>query len=87
MHAIEQNILSYLRRRHADGALSATAEEILRAILPADQVQLRSKPSYKNALERLHRRRAINAVDAPDGTRHYFLGDFPSPELRESLGI
>jgi hypothetical protein len=86
MNAIEQGIVDYLKRRHAEGALSATAAELMAAVIPADQPELRFKPSYKYAIQRLRVRSELNACTAADGTTHYFIGAFPTPELRASLG-
>ncbi len=87
MNAIEKSIIDFLKHRHAAGILSATAAEIYSAIIPANQPKLRYKPAYKYALDRLRVRAELNAVEGPDGTCHYFIGNFPSKELRASLGL
>lgn len=87
MNAIEQSIINFLKERHAAGELSVTAAEIYSAIIPADQPKLRYKPAYKYAIERLSVRHELNAVVGPDGTYHYFIGNFASKELRASLGL
>jgi hypothetical protein len=83
----ESKMLAYIKLRLEEGALAVPASEILGAIIPADQPALRERPAYRYGLERLLRRHVINAVDDRGGTRHYFIGSFPSAELRESLGI
>jgi len=87
MSAVEQDVLSYVRRRHADGALATTEKEIMGAIVPADQPKLWFKPAYKYAIQRLRVRGELNAVTDGSGTTHYFIGNVPSRELRESLGL
>jgi hypothetical protein len=87
MNEIESNIVAFIKQRHAEGALSVQAPEIMEAIVPRDRPTARYRTSYFYALDRLLRRLEINAVDAADGTRHFFIGDYPSPGLRESLGI
>ncbi|RIK84397.1 MAG: hypothetical protein DCC68_01585 [Planctomycetota bacterium] len=80
-------MLAYIKHRHDAGALSVTADEILAAVIPPDQPKLRHKPAYRYGIQRLRVRSEINAVDAPDGTTHYFIGDYPSNDLRASLGL
>jgi hypothetical protein len=83
----ESKMLAYIKLRLDEGALAVPASEILGAIIPADQPELRDRPAYRYGLDRLLRRHAINAVDDSASIRHYFIGDYPSAELRESLGI
>ena len=85
MNVTEQAIIDYLKRRHAEGVLSATAEELLSAVVPVGQPELRFKPAYKFAIRKLRLRNELNAFDAADGTTHYLIGDFPTPELRALL--
>ena len=80
-------MLAYIKRSLDAGRLSVPAPEILDAVVPAEHPEWRYRPAYRHGLERLHRRFVINAVDAPDGTRHYFIGAYPSAELRASLGL
>ena len=87
MNEVESSIVAYLNRRLEEGALAVPASEIMEAVIPPDQPKLRYQPKYKYALERLLRRMVVNAVDAHDGTRHYYIGNCPSPALRKSLGI
>jgi hypothetical protein len=87
MGPVESEMLAYLKRRLQDGALSVSGEEIMAAVLPPDHLEFRSRPAYRHGLERLLRRQIINAVDASDGTRHYFIGTHASSELRASLGL
>ena len=87
MNAIEQGIVAYVQARHAEGELSVTAPEIMRAIIPSDRPRLGFKPGYKHALQRLGIRQVLNAIDESDGTPYYFIGNFPTKELRESLGL
>jgi hypothetical protein len=74
MSKIERAMVAYLRRQHEKGALSASASDIMRAVVPANDPGVREKPWYKYALVRLLRRCEINAIDAGDGTTHYFIG-------------
>ena len=83
----ESKMLAYIKLRHEEGALAVTASEIFGAIIPADRPELRDRPAYRHGLDRLLRRHVINGVDDRSGTRHYFIGSFPSAELRESLGL
>lgn len=87
MGTVEAEMLAYIQRRLADGALSVTGAEVTEAVVPPGHPEFRYRPAYQRGLERLLRRNVINAVDAPDGSRHYFIGAFASPELRASLGL
>lgn len=87
MNELDTKIVDYIQQQFAAGILSVTESEIMSTVVPAEQPELRFKPSYKYALDRLRRRQVINAVDNKDGVRHYFIGYFASPELRQSLGI
>ena len=87
MNVVETAIVDFIKRRHAEGALSASAADIMDAVVPHDQPKLRYKPSYKHALDRLVTRLVINFTTAPDGTMLYFIGSCPSAELRASLGL
>jgi hypothetical protein len=87
MGTVESEMLAYLERCLAEGRHSVPAREIVDAVVPAEHPEWRHRPAYRHGLERLHRRLVINAVDAPDGTRHYFIGNYPSAELRASLGL
>jgi hypothetical protein len=87
MNTVETAIVDFIKRRNAEGALSASEADIMDAIVPHDRPKLRYNPSYKYALERLRVRLVINCVTAPDGITHYFIGNYASPELRASLGI
>jgi hypothetical protein len=87
MGEAESKMLAYIKLRHEEGALAVPASEILGAIIPADQPELRDRPAYRYGLDRLLRRHVVNAVDDRAGMPHYFIGDYPSAELRESLGI
>jgi hypothetical protein len=87
MSDAESKMLAYIKLRYDEGALAIPASEILGAIIPADQPALRDHAAYRYGLERLRRRRIINAVADKTGTLRYFIGDYPSAELRESLGV
>ena len=87
MSDAESKMLAYIKLRHEEGALAVPASEILGAIIPADQPELRDPAAYRYGLERLLRRCVINAVEDKKGTLYYFIGPYPSRELRESLGI
>lgn len=80
-------MLDFIESRLRVGALSVTEAEIHAALIPPHQPELRHRPAYRYALQRLCVRHVINAVDDPRGVRHYFIGDFPSKELRDSLGL
>ena len=84
MGKVESSILAYIRSRLTQGALSVSATEIMRAVVPPDHPEYQERPSYRFGLERLRRRKVINAVDALDGERHYFIGAYPSAELRRT---
>ena len=83
----ESKMLAYIQLRHDEGALSIPEAEIFGAIIPADQPELRYHAAYRHGLDRLRRRHVINAVADKAGTLHYFIGDYASAELRESLGL
>jgi hypothetical protein len=87
MNSVEADMLGYIKRCLDAGRLSVPAAEILDAVVPREHPEWRYRPGYRHGLERLQRRRVINAVDASDGTRHYFIGNYPTPELRASLGL
>lgn len=80
-------MLGYIQRCLAEGRLSVSATEIVNAVVPAEHPEWRRRPAYRYGLDRLLTRNVINAVDAPDGTRHYFIGAYASAELRQSLGL
>ena len=84
---VEKAMLAFIKARLEAGALSVTEEQILAAIIPPDQPKLRFRPAYRHGLGRLRVRHVLNAVDDRAGVTHYFLGDYPSKELRESLGV
>jgi hypothetical protein len=86
MGTVETEMLAYIKRCLESGRLSVPAAEIIDAVVPGEHPEWRFRPAYRYSLERLHRRLVINAIDAPDGTRHYFIGEYPSAELRASLG-
>jgi hypothetical protein len=85
MGPVETEMLTYIRRRHSEGALAVPASEVMGAVAAAHP-EFRKKAAYQRGLERLHRRHVINAVDDASGATHYFIGDYPSAELRKSLG-
>jgi hypothetical protein len=87
MGTVEARMLAYIKLRLEQGALSVSESEVAEAVVPQDQPELRDRPAYRYALERLVRRMLINAVDSPDGARHYFIGPYPSAALRKSLGL
>jgi hypothetical protein len=80
-------MLSYIERRLAEGVLSVTAAEVMDAVVPAEHPEFRERPAYRYGLQRLHRRQILNAIDDRDGQTHYYIGNFPSKELRISLGL
>jgi hypothetical protein len=87
MNDVETAIVDFIKVRHEEGALSVSEADILDVIVPLDKAKLRFRPKYKYAFDRLRVRSVINAVHAPDGTMHYFIGPYPSAELRASLGL
>ena len=87
METVESNMLDYINRRIDAGVLSVTEAEILDAVVPADHPEFRSRPAYLHGLDRLRRRHVVNAVADQNGLVHYFIGNYPSAALRESLGI
>jgi hypothetical protein len=87
MGEAESKMLAYIQLRHEEGALSVTEAEIFGAIIPADQPELRHRSAYRYGIDRLLRRHVINAIDDKTGTTHYFIGNFPTAELRQSLGL
>jgi hypothetical protein len=82
---VESEMLAYIQRRMADGALSVTEQEVLDAVVPREHPEYRQRPAYKYGLERLQRRRVINAVRDKRGNAHYFIGAYPSSELVASM--
>ena len=87
MGPVESEMLAYIERCLAAGRLSVPAREIVDAVVPPEHPDWRHRPAYRYGLDRLLTRHVVNAVDAPDGTRHYFIGAYPSAELRASLGL
>jgi len=87
MGIVESNMLAYIKRRLEAGALSVSEAEIMDAVVPSDHPEFRLKPAYRHGLDRLRRRSVINAVADHTGIMHYFIGDYASADLRESLGI
>jgi hypothetical protein len=79
-------MLDYLKHRLEQGALCVSGAEILDAVAPPDRPELRERPAYRYGLDRLLRRHVINAIDDQNGVTHYFIGNYPSAELREFLG-
>ena len=57
------------------------------AVLPSEHPEFRYRPAYRHGLDRLERRNEINAINDLNGIRHYFIGPYPSAELRASLGV
>ena len=86
MGTVESQMLDYIKKRHVEGALSVTKEEIVNAVVQNDP-RFRNSSALFYGLRRLRLRYLVNAVDAPDGTTHYFIGSYPSADLRKSLGL
>jgi hypothetical protein len=86
MGQVETKFLEYLKRRLGEGCLSLSSDEICDGVL-GENSEFRHRASFHHALRRLEIRNVINAINGPDGTRHYFIGDYPSIELRTSLGL
>jgi hypothetical protein len=85
MGKVETEILTYIKRRLDDGALSVPESEVIEAVIPPDHPEFRLRPAYKYGLKRLLRRHEINAVPDRNGMNHYYIGNFPSTELLKSL--
>jgi hypothetical protein len=79
-------MLTFIEARMRQGALSVTEPEIMAAVIPTDNPELRSRPN-RYALSRLRVRHYVNAIDDPAGVSHYFIGDHPTSALRSSLGL
>ncbi len=86
MNPVEAEMLAYIQLRHSEGALSVPKAEVLGAVV-SSHPEFQRRAAYQHGLDRLERRCLINAVIDRHGARHYFIGNFPSAELRESLGI
>jgi putative heme degradation protein len=87
MGIVESNILAYIKDRLEAGVLSVNEAEIMEAVVPPDHPEFRMRPAYRHGLDRLRRRHIINAVADQTGTLHYFIGNYASAALRQSLGI
>jgi hypothetical protein len=85
VNPVEAQMLAYLESRLRGGTLGVAEAEIIKAVIPTDHPEFRFRPSYRHGLERLLRRLVINATDAPNGQRYYFIGHAPSAELRHWL--
>lgn len=85
MGSVEQEMVEFIRAQHQVGILSVTAEQVLSGLASAVEPEARLRPAYKYGLDRLLRRGVINAIETADGVQHYYIGDSPSQELRESL--
>jgi hypothetical protein len=86
----ESKMIAYIKLRHEEGALAITASEILGAIIPLDQPELRHRPAYRYGLERLGRRGIVGALQDKAGTYYYFSKDIGLEkyrELRDRLGV
>ena len=86
MGEVEASLLEYLRRRLNEGRQSVSADELREGVL-REHPEFRHRAAFRHGLQRLSIRHVINAVDAPDGTCHYFIGPYPTPEIRASLGL
>ncbi len=87
MGKVEAEMLAHIKSRLEAGTLSVSETEIMNAVIPQDHPEFRYRQAYKHGLERLHRRLVINAIDDATGTRHYYIGNYPSEALRKSLGL
>ena len=86
MGKVESEMLEYIKSRLEAGALSVPGPEVLDAIIPTDQQELRQRPAYRHGLDRLRRRNILDSVSDPAGIQHYFIGKL-SVALYESLGM
>ena len=84
---VERAMLAFIQARHDSGALSVTKDEVFAAVVPPNHPEFRFRPAYRYGLDRLRVRQVVNAVDDPLGVTHYFIGDYPTKELRHSLGL
>jgi hypothetical protein len=85
MGPVESAMFANVRRRLEEGALSVTGAEVMDAVIPSGNPELRERPAYRYGLERLRRRHVINAVVDQAGTLHYFIGAYPSDALFKSI--
>ena len=87
MGSVETAMLNYITQRLEQGALGVTESEIMAVIIPPNHQEYRLRPAYRYGLDRLRVRRVINAASGirENGKLHYFIGDYPSAELREFL--
>jgi hypothetical protein len=86
MGNVESLILEYIKRRLETGNLLVPRTEIMDA-LGKSHPEFRHRRAFAHGLDRLQRRHVINGIDAPDGVRHYFIGNYASAEMRQSLGL
>jgi hypothetical protein len=86
MGDIEAKLLEYLQRQLSQGHHSVSADELREGVL-RENPEFRHRTGFRYGLQRLSVRHVINSVSAPDGSRHYFVGNYASPELRKSLGL
>lgn len=71
MNSTEAEMLAYIRRRHAEGAESVSASEVMAAVVPPDHPEYRFRPAYKHGLDRLHRRHVILSTRVEGGEVWY----------------
>ena len=86
MGEVEAKFLEYIKRRLNEGNLTVSADELRDGVL-RENPEFRNREAFRRALQRLSVRNVINAVDAPDGTLHYFIGNYATAEIRASLGL
>jgi hypothetical protein len=86
MGEVEAKFVECLQRCLDAGQLSLSSDELHAGVL-RDHPQFRNRAAFRHALQRLRVRHVINAISAPDGSSHYFIGSHASPELRASLGL
>ena len=80
-------MLAFIQARLDAGALSVTQDQVFAAVVPPNHPEFRLRPAYRYGGSRLQVRRVINTVDDPAGVTHYFIGDYPTRELRRYIGL
>ena len=73
LNPVEAEMLAFIRRRLAEGAMSVPESEVIAAVIPQDHPEFRFRPAYRRGLERLHRRRQVWAIQGREGELRYYL--------------
>jgi hypothetical protein len=86
MGEVEAKFVEYLKRRLDEGRLTISDPELREGVL-RENPEFRNRAAFRHAIQRLRVRGVFNAINAPDGTTHYFIGTYPTAEIRASLGL